>query len=362
MTSKLIIIAEAGVNHNGSLSKALELIDLAAEAKADYVKFQTFKSEKVASRFAVKAEYQKKTTGEADTQLDMIRKLELSQDDHFVLQKHCAKRGIKFLSTPFDRDSLQFLLSMNVEKLKIASGELTNAPLLYQAGKTGKPLILSTGMATLAEIETALGVLAFAYVGHEKNIDEKSFRKAYASQDGQRALKEKVTLLHCTTEYPAPFEDVNLRAMRTMSQAFDLPVGYSDHTPGIHVSLAAVALGACIIEKHFTLDKNLPGPDHKASLSPEELIQLVKQCREVESSLGDGCKVPKPSEIKNIEIARRSIVAAESIKKDGVFTSDNLEFKRPGTGLSPFLYWSLLGKKAHKDYVADEEIRNMDAS
>ncbi len=364
MNTKIEIIAEAGVNHNGSLSMALDLIDLAAEAQADYVKFQTFNSAKVVSRFAAKAEYQKRMTGEQDSQLEMIQKLELSEKDHFQLQEHCQKRGIKFLSTPFDRDSLAFLdQKMRLDKFKIASGELTNAPLIYDAGLSGKALILSTGMASLSEIEKTLSLLAFCYVTQDPvpATDAKALQAAFASAEGQRALRKNVTLLHCTTEYPAPYEDVNLRAMHTMRAAFGLPVGYSDHTPGIHISLAAAAMGARLIEKHFTLDQNLPGPDHKASLTPHELCELVKNVRQITLALGEGLKVPQPSEIKNIDIARRSIVAADTIRKDDVFTIHNLELKRPGTGLSPFRYWSLLGKRAHKDYQADEEIRESDA-
>ncbi len=360
MFKKVEIIAEAGVNHNGSLKMAFELVDVAAEAKADYVKFQTFKSEKVVSKFAAKAAYQKETTGEQESQLEMVKKLELSEKDHLLLQEHCNKRGIQFLSTPFDKDSLHFLnQEMKLEKIKLASGEIVNAPLLYAAANTRKPLILSTGMSTLGEIEEALSVLAFCYVNKDRKqmINSKNMRAAFSSEEGQAELKKYVTLLHCTTEYPAPFEDVNLRAMQTMSSAFGLAVGYSDHTPGIHISLAAVALGACVIEKHFTLDQNLPGPDHKASLTPTELYQLVKQTREISLALGDGRKIPQASELKNIAIGRRSIVAAKTIQKNETFTDENLELKRPGTGMSPFQYWSLLGKKADKDYDEDEEIK-----
>ena len=261
------------------------------------------------------------------------------------------------MSTPFDLGSLDFLVgTLHVDTIKVASGELTNAPFLYAVGRTQRPIILSTGMATLGEVERALSLLALAYVNPTQEVHERSMTQAFVSPKGQAALKEKVSLLHCTTEYPAPFEEVNLRAMQTLSAAFGLTVGYSDHTPGIAVSLAAAALGACLIEKHFTLDKTLPGPDHQASMSPDELRGLVKGVREIELALGNGVKIPQRSEIKNIDIARRSIVAAERIQKEDVFTSHNLDFKRPGTGLSPFRYWELIGTKAKQDFQEDEVI------
>jgi N-acetylneuraminate synthase len=357
MTTRTLIIAEAGVNHNGSLEKALELIDAAAEAGADVVKFQTFKSEAVISRFAVKAEYQMKSTGGHESQLDMVRKLELDEAAHRVLVAHCAKRSIQFLSTPFDLPSVEFLVNeLDVAKIKIPSGEITNGPLLLKAAQSGKPIILSTGMSTLGEIEMALGVLAFGYVQSDAAPCLQSFAEAYGSDTGQAALKDKVTLLHCTTEYPAPFSDINLRAMSTLGQSFGLPVGYSDHTQGISIPIAAVALGAVIIEKHFTLDRNLPGPDHKASLEPDELGQMVRSIREVDLALGFPTKRPVASEIKNKAIARKSIVAATAIRTGDVFSLLNLTTKRPGTGLSPMHLWDMLGKCANRDFSEDEVI------
>lgn len=357
MTTKVFIIAEAGVNHNGSLNMALQLIDAAAAAGADAVKFQTFKSEAVIGRFAVKAEYQAKTTGGDESQLEMVRKLELDGAAHRALVEHCAKCGIQFLSTPFDLQSVDLLVEeLNVPILKIPSGEITNAPLLLKIAHTGKPVILSTGMSTLGDIEYALGVLAFGYSQVGGAPSREGFTQAYFSQQGQRALRDKVTLLHCTTEYPAPIEEVNLRVMQTMSHAFGLPVGYSDHTEGITIPVAATALGATVIEKHFTLDRNLPGPDHKASLEPEELAQMVKAIRQVEQALGTGAKIPAPSERKNMAIARKSIVAAREIRAGEVLNEENLTTKRPGSGMSPLFYWDILGTVAQRDYQQDEAI------
>lgn len=357
MTNRVFIIAEAGVNHNGSLDMALQLIDAAAEAGADAVKFQTFKSEAVISRFAVKAEYQAKTTGGDESQLEMVKKLELDGAAHRALVAHCAKRGIQFLSTPFDLQSVDLLVDeLDVPMLKIPSGEITNAPLLLKIARTGKPVILSTGMSTLGDVEQALGVLAFGYTQLDARPFHNDFMQAYFSGDGQEALREKVTLLHCTTEYPAPVGEVNLRVMQTMSHAFGLPVGYSDHTEGITIPVAATALGATVIEKHFTLDRSLPGPDHKASLEPEELAQMVKAIRQVEVALGNGSKIPAPSERKNMAIARKSIVAARDIKAGEVLNEENLTTKRPGSGMSPLFYWDVMGASAQRDYQQDEAI------
>lgn len=355
---KTFIIAEAGVNHNGSLEIAKQLVRKAVEAGADAVKFQTFKSEKVISRYAEKAEYQKETTGSEESQLDMVRKLELSEEAHFELQKYCKEQGILFLSTAFDSDSMDFLVEqMNLPLLKIPSGEITNAPLLLKASQTGLPVILSTGMATLGEIEDALGVLAFGYISDKKTQPSKaSFQDALFSEQGQRALLNKVTLLHCTTEYPTPFHDVNLRAMETLQTAFGLPVGLSDHTEGIAIPIAAVSLGAKVIEKHFTLDKTLPGPDHKASLEPSELNMMVRSIREVERALGSPQKRPVMSERKNINIARKSLVAAKEIRAGEFFTEENVTTKRPGNGISPMYYWDIIGTVAKQDYREDEVI------
>ena len=357
MTTEVFIIAEAGVNHNGSLDMALRLIDAAAEAGADAVKFQTFKSEAVISRFAVKAEYQTKTTGGDESQLEMVKKLELDNAAHRALVEHCAKRGIQFLSTPFDLQSVDLLVDeLNVPLLKIPSGEITNAPLLLKISRTGKPVIMSTGMSTLGDIENALGVLAFGYTQKDATPSRDAFIQAYFSAAGQAALRCKVTLLHCTTEYPAPIEEVNLRVMRTMGHAFGLPVGYSDHTEGITIPVAATALGATVIEKHFTLDRNLPGPDHKASLEPEELAQMVKAIRQIEVALGTGAKIPAPSERKNMPIARKSIVAARDISAGEELNEGNLTIKRPGNGTSPLFYWDVLRTTARRDYRQDEPI------
>lgn len=356
-TSPVYIIAEAGVNHNGSIEMAKELVDVAAHAGADAVKFQTFKAEEVISRHAPKAEYQKKTTTETESQLEMVKKLELDEDAHRLLIEHCRSRNIQFLSTPFDFDSINLLAhKLNLPRLKIPSGEITNGPFLLHIARTGKPVILSTGMSTLGEVETALGVLAFGYLFNSDQPSPEKFHDAYCSEDGCKIIEGKVVLLHCTTEYPAPFNEVNLRAMATMRTDFGVPVGLSDHTSGIAVPIAAVALGATIIEKHFTLDKNLPGPDHKASLEPDELKAMVTAIRQVEKTLGNGLKVPSPSELKNREIARKSLVAAKPILKGTVFSQENIMMKRPGTGISPMYYWDLLGKKSDKDYSEDELI------
>ena len=358
MGERTFIIAEAGVNHNGSLENALSLIDAAAHARADAVKFQTFKSEKVISRFATKAEYQIKSTGGSESQLEMVKKLELDKTAHKKLVDHCTSRGIQFLSTPFDLESLDFLVQdLNLSKIKIPSGEITTGPLLLSAARSGKPVILSTGMSTLGEVEVALGVLAFGYIS-KKTVRPSilEFEKAYGSQEGQDALEKNVILLHCTTEYPAPFHDINLRAIDTLRNAFRLPVGFSDHSEGISIPIAAVAMGAVIVEKHFTLDRNLPGPDHRASLEPNELKQMVKSIREVESAIGNSLKIPAQSELKNKSIARKSLVAAMDIRKGELFTEVNLTFKRPGTGISPMRIWEMIGKKSEKDYFQDEVI------
>lgn len=355
---QVYIIAEAGVNHNGSLKLALELIDKAAEAGADSVKFQTFRTENVVSKNAPKAEYQKENTGTSETQFEMIKKLELNEEEHLKLLAHCRTRNIQFLSTPFDLPSIDLLVDvLKVPRLKLPSGEITNAPYLLKAARSGKPVILSTGMSSMEDIENALGVIAFGYVNDGAAPSLAGFRAALQSAAGQQKLREKVILLHCTTEYPAPFEEVNLNAMAAMRKRFGLPVGYSDHTVGIAVSVAAVALGATVIEKHFTLDRNLPGPDHKASLEPGELKNLVRSIREVEVSLGQELKTPAPSELKNRVIARKSLVAATAIRKGEKFTETNLTTKRPGDGIAPFRYWEYLGKTADRDFDEDEKIK-----
>jgi N-acetylneuraminate synthase len=350
------IIAEAGVNHNGSLELAKKLIDVAAEAGADAVKFQTFKAEKLVSYKAPKAEYQKMTTNHEESQFEMIKKLELDEFAHEFLVEYCREKNIEFLSTPFDEESVDFLVyQLNLSRIKVSSGDLTNAPLLLKIARTKKPIILSTGMSTLGEIEQALGVLAFGYLGHV-NPSIENFQIAYRSALGQMLLKEKVTLLHCTTEYPTPFTDVNLRVMDTFKQAFGLSVGFSDHTPGISVPIAAVSRGAILVEKHFTLDEALPGPDHKASLEPEELKMMIKSIREVEESLGSPIKMPVESELKNMNVARKSILSSKAIPKGEEFTKENLVIKRPGTGISPIYYWELLGGRASRNYDSEDLI------
>lgn len=326
----VFIIAEAGVNHNGSYELACKLIDKAKEAGADCVKFQTFITNNVVSKFAQKAEYQKTTTGDGPQQ-DMIRKLELSYDDFIRLQKHCESKGICFLSTPFDFESIEFLNGLGMPFWKVPSGEITNLPYLIAIAKTGKPVVMSTGMCTMEEITEAVSVLR---------------------QYGAGEIK----LLHCNTEYPTPYEDVNLRAMAAMRDAFKCEVGYSDHTKGIEIPVAAVAMGATIIEKHFTLNRNMEGPDHKASLEPSELAQMVASIRNVERALGDGKKEPSQSEMKNKPIARKSIVAKRDILKGEVLTEDNITVKRPGSGVSPMKWFEVLGTKAVRDFTEDELI------
>ena len=359
MSSRVYVIAEAGVNHNGSIEQAKRLVDVAAEAGADAVKFQTFKADKLVSRAARKADYQVANMGTSESQHEMIKKLELDDAAHEVLIQHCKLRGIEFLSTPFDLESLDLLArTFDLSRIKLPSGDITNAPLLLAAARTGKPAILSTGMSTLGEIETALAVLAFGYTEADAPPSLAAFQGAYGSAAGQKALQDKLTLLHCTTEYPAPFAEVNLRAMATLRDAFGLRVGYSDHTPGIAIPVAAVALGAVLIEKHFTLDRNLPGPDHKASLEPEELRQMMQSIREVETALGSAIKQPAASELRNRPVARKSLVAACDIAKGQLFTPENLAIKRPGDGISPIHYWDWLGKTAERDYQQDDKVQS----
>jgi N-acetylneuraminate synthase len=353
----IYIIAEAGVNHNGSIEMAYHLIDLAADAGADAVKFQTFRAEDVISNFAPKAPYQELLTPVGESQLEMLRKLQLDELQHKELLKYCQLRNIEFISSPFDLESVDLLVHrLNVSRLKIASGEITNAPLLLKAACTGKNIILSTGMSSLGEVETALGVLAFGYSARDKRPSRAAFQASYASCAGRTALREKVTLLHCTSEYPAPLKDINLRAMDTLQQAFSLKVGYSDHSPGLVIPIAAAARGAAVIEKHFTLDRNLPGPDHKASLEPAELKEMVKLIRQVELALGSPVKAITPAEVKNRSIVRKSLVAVETIQRGETFTDKNVGIKRPGTGIPPGYYWEILGRKAERDYAPDQQV------
>lgn len=351
------IIAEAGVNHNGSLELAHQLIDVAVAAGADAVKFQTFQAQHLVGQHAPKAQYQQQTTDASESQFEMIRKLELSVDAHQQLKAYCEQCGIEFMSTPFDSESVDLLVNLGVKRLKIPSGEITSAPLILQMAQTGLPLIVSSGMATLGEMETALSVLAYGYTHTSAPSCVEEFAAAYHSAAGQQALQEKVTLLQCTTEYPAPAHALNLRVMDTFKTAFGLPVGLSDHSQGIHIPIAAVALGAQVIEKHFTLDRTLPGPDHQASLEPQELTAMVRAIREVESALGSGRKMPDPVELKNRPIARKSLVAARQIRAGECFTKENLTLKRPATGISPLFYWEYLGKTAQQEYAVDDLIQ-----
>ena len=353
-----LIIAEAGVNHNGDEKLAFQLVDAACKAGADIVKFQTFKAVNLVTAEAVQADYQVANTQKQESQLAMLSRLELSWEAHHRLIDYCNHLGIEFLSTAFDSESLAFLVNeLGLKRLKLPSGELTNAPLVLEHARTGCDIIVSTGMATLSEIEAALGVIAFGYT--EDLITQpgvEAFQQAYASEAGQKALREKVFILHCTTEYPAPMEEINLRAMDTLGLAFDLPAGYSDHSEGITIPVAAVARGAKIIEKHFTLDKNMEGPDHKASLEPHELAEMVQSIRKIEKALGSAVKAPTVSEIKNKSVARKSLVASRTINEGECFTNENVAIKRPGTGMSPYLYWNLLNKPASKSYKSGDLI------
>lgn len=331
--AKTLIIAEAGVNHNGSMETAKKMIDVAVDARADVVKFQAFKAEKVVSINAEKADYQMQTTDAEESQMDMIQRLELDSSAHKELVQYCEEKGIQFLSSSFDLESIDLLTSLGLFIFKIPSGEITNLPYLRKIGALKKEIILSTGMADLGEIGDALDVLINA-----------------------GTPLENITVLHCNTEYPTPFEDVNLKAMQTIATSFGVRVGYSDHTLGIEIPIAAVALGASVIEKHFTLDKNMEGPDHKASLEPDELKAMVKAIHNIEEALGNGKKRPSPSEIKNISIVRKSIVAARNIQKGDTFTEGNLTVKRPGYGISPMRWDEILGQIAIRDYRKDELI------
>ncbi len=334
MIPRVLIIAEAGVNHNGCLKRAFELIDAASAAGVDYVKFQSFQAKSLVTKAGEKASYQKQAGDANESQYEMIRKLELSATDHERLIEHCSSRGVKFLSTAFDHSSFDLLCRVGIDRVKIPSGEITNVPYLRRVGAVGLPVILSTGMSTLAEIEFAIETLELVGM-----------------------CRQDLTVLHCNTEYPTPMHDVNLRAMVTIRDAFHVAVGYSDHTLGIEIPVAAVAMGACVIEKHFTLDRSLPGPDHAASLEPGELIAMVRSIRNVELALGDGLKRPSKSEAPNKNVARKSIVASRPILKGELFTSENLTVKRPGHGISPALWDQCIGRVATRDYFEDEVIQ-----
>jgi N-acetylneuraminate synthase len=358
LTMPCLVIAEVGVNHNGSEKLAFQLIDAAKAAGADIVKFQTFKAKNLVTPAAKQAEYQIANTGRAESQLAMLSRLELSHESHYKLRQYCDEIGIEFLSTAFDHESLDFLVNkLGVKRLKIPSGEITNLPLVLAHAKSGLDMIVSTGMSTLAEIESVLGVIAFGYISNDDaEPSNNAFVEAYRSEHGQRELRRKVTILHCTTEYPASLESINLNAIDTIANAFGLSVGYSDHSAGILVPAAAAAKKACMIEKHLTLDKTMHGPDHKASIEPEEFTAMVFAIRDVELMLGDGVKEPKSSEIKNISVARKSLVAAIDVAKGEVFHHGNLVVMRPGDGLSPANYWTYLGQKAKRSYKAGDLI------
>jgi N-acetylneuraminate synthase len=358
--SGIYIIAEAGVNHNGDPDMAFQLVDAAVEAGVDAVKFQTFKAEYLVTKSAVKADYQQQATDLNESLFVMLKRLELAHETHYKLIAYCKEKGIEFLSSAFDAESLDFLTNeLGLKTLKVPSGEITNGPLLLAHAQTGCDLIVSTGMATLGEVEEALGVIAFGLMSDRdaKAPSRAAFHEAYFSSHGQQLLQEKVMLLHCTTEYPAPYEDINLSAMRTMRNAFGLKTGYSDHSEGITVPIAAATLGSTLIEKHFTLDKTLPGPDHKASLEPSELKEMVIAIRAVEQAVGYGLKSPMPSELENLPVARKSLVASQVIKAGETFTCENLTVKRPGTGISPMEYWDLLGSISHRSYFEEEVIQ-----
>lgn len=333
MPNPVIVIAEAGVNHNGDLDLAKRLIEIAAAAGADYVKFQTFNAERIVTQDASKAEYQNRTTDSLESQFNMLKKLELTPEMHIDLIDHCAEKSIKFLSTGFDIESVEMLVNLGQRLIKIPSGEITNYPYLRYVGSLQLPIILSTGMSTLKEIGEALDVL-----------------------ESSGSARSRITILHCTTEYPAPISEVNLRAIETIRSTFGVPVGYSDHTEGIDVSIGAVALGATVIEKHFTTSRSLPGPDHRASLEPDELAALISALRKMEVALGDGVKAPTASELGNIQVARRSIVARTSIRSGDFFSETNLTTKRPGSGISPMQWNKIVGKKSLRDYLPDELI------
>lgn len=336
MKEKVIIIAEAGVNHNGDINLAKKLIDVAVDAGVDYVKFQTFKAETLVSKSAKKAEYQIENTGDSsESQFQMLKKLELTHEQHHQLIGYCEQKGVKFFSTAFDLDSLEYLKDIGLEIVKIPSGEITNLPYLRKAAALFPKVIISTGMSTMEDIKEALNV--FIKVGTNK---------------------ENITILHCNTEYPTPMEDVNLLAMHHIQKEFDTDFGYSDHTLGIEVPIAAVALGAKVIEKHFTLDKNMEGPDHRASLEPNELKSMVSGIRNIEKAMsGTGVKEPSDSEKKNINVARKSIVAKKEIKKGELYTEENLTVKRPGTGISPMRWDEVIGKFASEDFLEDDFIK-----
>lgn len=353
------VIAEAGVNHNGCIARAKQLIDVAVDAGADAVKFQTYHTEEMVTSNAQKAAYQQASTGTVESQQAMLKQWELDAASHRVLQEYAQQRDIDFLSTPFDFTAIDLLVNqLGLTRLKVSSGDLTNGPLLLAMAQTGLPLIVSTGMATLDDIAQALKVIAFGYLSAEGAPSYVAFDAAYHSEEGRAQLREKLVLLHCTSEYPTPLNRANLRAMVTLKETFGLRVGYSDHTIGIHAALAASALGAEVIEKHFTLDKTLPGPDHAASLEPGELKSMIQGIRDVSIALGSGAKVPTPIELKNSDVARKKIVATKDIAIGEIFSSENIGVKRANGGTSAMAFWQLLGQSASQRYQLDEVIES----
>ncbi|SHF80921.1 N-acetylneuraminate synthase [Modicisalibacter ilicicola DSM 19980] len=353
---KVYVIAEAGVNHNGNQQFAFDLVDAAAEAGADAVKFQTFNARCLAAMTAPKAAYQRKTTDAAQTQSDMLEALELPLEWHGPLQAHAHHRGIEFLSTAFDTKSLAFLETLNLPLYKVPSGELTNGPLLWAFARTGKPLVMSTGMATLSEVEQGLAVVCHALNRDQPPSSLNEVWQCWSDDQARDAVRKKVSLLHCTSQYPTPMHEVNLKAMDTLAEVFRLPVGYSDHTQGTLIPVAAVARGATLIEKHFTLDRQLPGPDHAASLEPGDLKRMVQEVRAIADALGEGQKVPQPSEWDTREAARQNLVASATIRQGEVFTADNLTTARAGQGELAMAYWDRLGQCAARDYQPGEAL------
>lgn len=354
--NSVYIIAEAGVNHNGERDLAFALVDAAAEACADAVKFQTFDAERLASKHAPKAAYQKKSTDESESQLAMLKRLELPRSWHAELQRYARQKDIEFLSTAFDSDSLDFLVSLGMPLFKVPSGELTNGPLLWQFARTGKPLILSTGMATLGEVEQGLAVVAHALNAEAEPASGEEIWRGWSQVHWRESLRNHVTLLHCTSQYPTPFSEVNLRAMDTLATTFGLSIGYSDHTEGTLIPVAAVARGALVIEKHFTLDRSLPGPDHKASLEPAELAQMVRDIRALQVVIGDGSKSPQLSEWDTRQAARQQLVAARDIAAGTQFKRCDLTTARCGHGLSAMALWDIVGMSASRAFAAGEII------
>jgi N-acetylneuraminate synthase len=363
LTPHVTVIAEAGVNHNGRLDLALALVDAAAASRADVVKFQTFSAERVVSDGADMAEYQKRNVGRSEPQLDMLKRLEIGQREHEILIERCRERGIAFLSSPFDMQSLHFLIErLRCPTIKIPSGEITNGPLLFEIGRAGRRAILSTGMAEPAEIATALDVLAWGYLGRTAPDRIEAVKGARTLPTASELLKDRVVLLQCTTEYPASFDTINLRAMGALRAMFGLPVGLSDHSEGIAVPIAAAALGAVVIEKHLTLDRSLTGPDHKASIEPDELGRMIAGIRAVEQALGSDEKTPQLMELANRAIARKSLVAARAIQLGAPIRPEDLTALRPGTGVSPMEYWSIVGRMADRSYRAGELIERPSSS